>query len=252
MAKNCIFCGARANSKEDIPPRWVIRLLRKSPNEKVPMRTYRYGEKPKQWLTSHSALRVGKVCQECNNGWMSRLEEEVKPIFSPMILGSPATLTASQQERITTWLTKCALMYDSMDKGEVFYNGLDLLHFNKELTPLSDSVAWLGHYKGTMARSFVDHRTLRKTLASGELVKAHVLSMSMGHLVLQLASVKRIQYRHIVPAIELPTIGPNFTHALVQVWPMNLQGASWPPSVSLNDTERHLKLFAYRFGGDRV
>jgi hypothetical protein len=183
---------------------------------------------------------------------MSRLEEEVKPIFSPMILGSPAKLTASQQERITTWLTKCALLYDCMDKGEVFYNGLDRLHFNKDVTPLCDSIAWLGHYNGTMARSFVDHRTLQTTLASGDQVKTHVLSMSMGQLVLQLASVKRIRYRHIVPGIELSTIGPNFTHALVQVWPMNLQGVSWPPSVSLNDTERHLKFFAYRFGGDRV
>jgi hypothetical protein len=51
---------------------------------------------------------------------MSHLENDVKLILSPMVLGSPLTLTGSQQARITAWLAKTAMMYDSMDKGEVF------------------------------------------------------------------------------------------------------------------------------------
>lgn len=251
MDKTCIFCDGRVNSKEDLPPKWIIRLLKKSPKEKVPMRTYRYGQAPRQWMTGDSALRVGKVCKGCNNGWMSRLENDVKPIFSPMILGTSATLTASQQERITTWLTKCTLMYDSMDKGDVFYDVFDRQHFKKTVAPFSDTAAWLGHYSGTMARSFVDHRTLRTKFSSGGSVKTHVLTMCMGQLVLQITSVKRLE-GPLTPYTHLQTIGPRLTDALVQVWPWNLQGVPWPPSLSFNDTERHLKFFAYRFGGDKV
>lgn len=249
MKKTCIFCDGRVNSKEDILPRWVLRLLKKSCDERVPMRAQRYQGLPREWMTTDSALKVGNVCQECNNGWMSRLEAQVKPILSPMILGTPVVLTVSQQERVTAWLTKCAMMFDSMDKGEVFYDVLDRQHFRKNIAPYSDTAAWLGHYAGAMGRAFVDHRTLHTRLASGGSVKTHVLTMSMGKLVLQIVSVKRLEYLDLSPQIDLQTIGPRLNDALVQVWPLNFRDVSWPPSLSFNDKERHLRFFAYRFGG---
>ena len=128
MNKTCIFCNGRVDSNEDIWPKWVLRLLKKSHDERVPMRAQRYKEQPKEWPTKDSALKIGNVCQECNNGWMSRLEDQVKPILSPMILGKPVIVTPSQQERVTAWLTKCAMMFDSIDKGEVFSDVLDRQH----------------------------------------------------------------------------------------------------------------------------
>ena len=249
MSKACIFCGDRANSKEDVPPRWALRLLRKSAGEKVPIRTYRYGHSPRQWMTGDTATRIGTVCKGCNNGWMCRLEEEIKPIFLPMIFGVPARLTTAQQERITTWLTKCAMMLGSMGKGDVFYDGFDFLHFKKTIYPLCDTSVWLGHYKG-MGRSISDYRTLRTKLRSGGSIKTHVVTMSMGQLVLQFASVKRVEYQELLPQIDIPTFGPSLTSATVQIWPMKLRDVSWPPALSFDDSDRHLKLLVYRFGGD--
>ena len=249
MSKACIFCGDRANSKEDVPPRWALRLLRKSVGEKVSMRAYRYGHSPRQWMTGDTATRIGTVCKGCNNGWMCRLEEEIKPIFTPMIFGEALTLPTVQQERIATWLTKCAMMFDSMDKGDVFYDRLDSLHFKRTVYPLCDTSVWLGQYKGE-GRSISDHRTLRTKLKSADSIKTHVLTMSMGQLVLQIASVKRIEYQELSPQIDLPLYGPSLTNATVQIWPMKLGDVSWPPALSFDDSERHLKLLVYRFGGD--
>ncbi len=82
-------------------------------------------------------------------------------------------------------------------------------------------------------------------------MKTHVLTMCMGQLVLQITSIKRLDGQ-LTPYTQLQTIGPLLTDALVQIWPWNLKGAQWPPSLSFNDRERHLKFLAYRFGGDRV
>jgi hypothetical protein len=252
MKKTCIFCAGRVDSKEDVLPKWVLRLLKKSRAETVPMRAQRYQEAPKEWPTRESALKTGNVCQECNNGWMSQLEGQVKAILSPMIIGTPVVLTVSQQERVTAWLTKCAMMFDSMDKGEIFYDVLDRQHFRNKVAPYTDTAAWLGHYAGAMGRAFVDHRTLHTRLASGGSVKTHVLTMSMGQLALQIVSVKRLEYRELSPQIDLQTVGPRLTDVLVQVWPLSFRDVSWPPFLSFNDNERHLKIFAYRFGGDKV
>jgi hypothetical protein len=59
------------------------------------MRTRRIHEEPREYMTANTALKVGNVCQRCNNGWMSHLENDVKLILSPMVLGSPLTLTGS-------------------------------------------------------------------------------------------------------------------------------------------------------------
>jgi hypothetical protein len=183
------------------------------------MRAQRYKEQPKEWRTKDSALKIGNVCQECNNGWMSRLEDHVKPILSPMILGKSVIVKPSQQERVAAWLTKCAMMFDSMDKGEVFYDVLDRHDFRKRAAPYSETAAWLGHYAGSMGRAFADHRTLHTKFASGGSVKTHVLTMSIGQVVLQIVSIKRLEYLDLAPQTDLLTNGPQLTDALVQIWP---------------------------------
>jgi hypothetical protein len=250
MSKSCIFCNAPANSKEHVPPGWSLRLLRRTEDEKVPMRTYRFGQPPQQWMTGDTAIRTGNVCKGCNNGWMCRLEEENIPTLTPMIFGTAVTLKPTQQERITTWMNKCAMVFDGMDKGDVFYDGLDRMHFKNKVSPLCDTSVWLGHYKGA-GRSISEHRTLRTRFKSGDSIKNHVLTMSIGQLVLQITSVKRLEYKDLTPEISLTMYGPSLKDALIQIWPLNLQEVSWPPPLSFNDSDRHLKLLAYRFGGER-
>lgn len=215
------------------------------------MRTRRINAEPRDYMTTDTALKVGNVCQRCNNGWMSRLENEVKPIISPMVLGTPVTLTASQQVQITAWLTKTAMMYDSMDKGEVFYDGLDRHHFRKAATPLSDTYAWLGCYsESSFLRGSVFHQTLTRKLTSGNSYKMHLLTMNISQFIAQIASVKRLAHGDLATMIDLPTIGPNLTEALVQVCPVHLLDVKWPPALSIS-TDR-LKALAHRFGGEKV
>ena len=251
MDKICIFCGSRANSNEDVWPKWVLKLLRKSDDEIVPMKTHRYQQPPREYSTADSALKVGNVCEGCNNGWMSKLENEVKSILCPMILGTSGTLTASHQGRIVTWLTKTAMMYDSMDKGEVFYDELDRHHFRKAVTPFLDTHAWLGCYsESSSLRGSVFHQTLKRKLSSGNFYKQHLLTMSIGHFVAQIASVKRLAPGDLATIIDFPTSGPNLNDALVQVWPVSLRDVKWPPALSISTD--WLKALAHRFGGDMV
>jgi hypothetical protein len=249
MKKTCIFCARRADSDEDVIPKWIPRLLRKQEGERVPMRTSRFGHKPHEQLAGESIQKVGSVCDQCNNGWMSRLEEKVKPILKPMMLGNAVTLTAQQQERITTWMTKCAMMYESMATGEVFFNGLDRHHFWKTGSPLDSTAVWLGQYTGGI-RIIANYRLLSRQQNPGGSVKILVLTLVLGKLALQLTTARGT---HVIPKIELPTMDlENTQDLLVQVWPMNLLGVKWPPLCSFDDEIKRIKYLVVRFGGKEL
>lgn len=52
----------------------------------------------------------GRVCEECNNGWMSALETEAMPILKPLIDGTTSLLSIADDERaiVAKWATKTA------------------------------------------------------------------------------------------------------------------------------------------------
>ncbi|MFO0699749.1 MAG: hypothetical protein U0236_11005 [Nitrospira sp.] len=249
MKKICIFCARRADSDEDVIPKWIPRLLRKQERERVPMRTTRFGHEPHDQLAGESIQKVGSVCSQCNNGWMSRLEEDVKPILKPMMLGNAVTLTAKQQERIATWMTKLAMMYESMATGEVFYNGLDRQHFWKTGSPLDSTAVWLGQYTGGI-RIIVDYRLLSRRQNPGGSIRILVLTLVLGKLALQLTTARGT---HLIPKIELPTmVLENTQDLLIQVWPWNLLGIKWPPLYGFDDETTRIKYLVVRFGGKEL
>jgi hypothetical protein len=183
---------------------------------------------------------------------MSQLEDKAKPILTPMILGNAMTLTALQQLTIAAWLTKCAMVFDSKDKGEIFYDALDRRHFRIQLEPSFDATnVWLGIFYGTSGLGgFTDHRTLRTKLGSGGTVKSHVHTMLFGHLVLQIVSIKRLVHEDCPLRIKMqPEFDRLWNDLTIQIWPTNLQSAQWPPPLEFDESEHHLKLFANRFGG---
>lgn len=235
---------------------WLLKLLKKRADEKVPMSVRLYGESTfKHWLTTNSAIRSKNVCKQCNNGWMSQLEDEAMPVLSLMILGNSASITPLQQLTISVWVTKCAMLFDSMDKGEVFYDVLDRLHFGKTLSPsFSSTNIWLGVCLGKYGhRAWTDHRTLTARLRSGSPAKAHVLTMVFGCLVLQIVSIKRLVYEERPIGIKMEMMPGPWDQAAIQIWGnANIMSVQWPPALSINDSEEDLKLFSNRFGGDQT
>ena len=48
--------------------------------------------------------RLKVVCERhCNNGWMSRLEEEAKPCLTKLIKGEMASLNPQEQDGVAAW-----------------------------------------------------------------------------------------------------------------------------------------------------
>ncbi len=115
---NCIFCGAvltnsslnqsASRTKEHVYARWFRDYV---VNDKIKMfisdgktTTFcRQTELEKFWNRS--------VCKSCNNGWMSRLEEEVDPILDKLKSGTDFNLLSlGEVETLARWTGKTTIV----------------------------------------------------------------------------------------------------------------------------------------------
>ncbi|GAA4705496.1 hypothetical protein [Nocardioides conyzicola] len=167
MAKylTCPFCGDHGiRTDEHVWAQWMhdtpgaVELLSESHGERV-QRDYfkptrdvdgRYQSEPAQlgpmatWLPN---VKV-PVCEACNSGWMSQLEEQVKGILGPFILEGkhPLRLGADDLRTIATWATKSWMSYALLrpPHNNPFTEG-EYRTMASSPAPLARSQIWLFH-----------------------------------------------------------------------------------------------------------
>jgi hypothetical protein len=122
---SCYFCGAAGSiTKEHVWPKWLHPY---APDvASTPTRTERsigftrtgeseMSETPTRVRTTQGSVLVTRprqVCGQCNGGWMSRLEQEVRPVLDRIRTGAnEATYLSAPDARVLAhWATKTAWM----------------------------------------------------------------------------------------------------------------------------------------------
>ena len=102
----CVFCGEtnRKMSNEHVWPEWVRNLL----PPKVLDDKYTYRFETDEGIVREVSfplfeLTVKDVCEDCNTGWMHRLEDAVKMILPGMLQGRGRVLHEGEQTKIAAW-----------------------------------------------------------------------------------------------------------------------------------------------------
>ena len=116
MARACIFCGAKADTKEHIFPDWINRLITTADFEGIAF-TIDRGEITEQRThraTRAAGMKARIVCRACNNGWMSDLEADAEKLLTPLMLGSQTTLTTEQQLFAAFWAVKTSMVGETI------------------------------------------------------------------------------------------------------------------------------------------
>jgi hypothetical protein len=93
--RKCPLCLVnRADTREDVLPKWARRRLRK-------LGTYKGNQLPSVLLP---------LCHDCNGTLGKRFENETAPILGPMMDGNSRVLSPSDQELIGSWIVKTLLL----------------------------------------------------------------------------------------------------------------------------------------------
>jgi hypothetical protein len=118
--RTCRGCGKQMRgtaTREHILPQWLHSHI-ELPGVRLEHRAV--DEQGITLLRSHGLnnFTLKSLCNSCNNGWMSRLEADVKPLLLPLIEGkrSAGSLTAEETSLLARWAFKTAFMILSGQK----------------------------------------------------------------------------------------------------------------------------------------
>jgi hypothetical protein len=108
----CLFCGLplHKRSREHVLPEWLQNHLGISDFPLTPTHTTPRGVVVNRRAHPVSELVAGRVCEDCNSGWMSRLEVAAMPVLKPLMDGqrTPEQLDEAERRVVGRWTLKTA------------------------------------------------------------------------------------------------------------------------------------------------
>lgn len=230
----CPFCGSTGKlTAEHVLGNWLSRIgldLEPVPHGAGPLN--RVG----QGLGVRPPFRqTVRVCAECNNGWMSRLEVVAGRVLTPFILGEPGQIEAQDVGAIAVWLQKTALtamLVSSEDQRNAGY-GLPSSEYRElwgllrdEVQPLPASQFWIGRYEGV--RDWSVRVTPLVVTAQGlpelQQPQGYAMTIVLGQLVLH-------GVRFTTPSLQVEL---TTRHQLPQLWPTT-GPITWPRGATVVD-----------------
>src|SRR2546428_2169378 len=150
----CVWCRnqlSASRAKEHVVPDWLLRHLKVS-SETVEATIAATADENVVSVRRHilDAMKEGRVCEECNCGWMSDLEQAAKPVLVPVIDGQRSVLTLSASERllVARWAAKTAFMLNSSSDQSNMGMRVPVEHFDFLRTHLDELPSGVGVFTG--------------------------------------------------------------------------------------------------------
>lgn len=217
----CLFCPNQANSKEHLFPDWALKRI--SPRE--PLR--RKIGKSVLKVTDNSNVEFKTVCKRCNENWMSALESSSIPIIGPMIADISRTLDIVEQTTVAVWVTKTAMILDSIRKPKRFYEESECEKLRIDSGIPHGTKIWIGGYIGNSLHAGDSNFRIRiKDFDVGAGISATFL---LGHFVAQISTVR------IFPQFSgrIVEVFPDsvWNKSIVRIWPTKISSFMWPPQI---------------------
>ncbi len=248
----CIFCGPTTAkmTKEHLVPDWVSLLFHRAPKGNQYRVEHYSASQAGAQKTIYPAPSLNRrarvVCKDCNEGWLSTLENNyAKPLLTPLILGFHGrTFSHDQLAVVNSWTMKSAFVFEhgtSEAETARFYSQAERSAFMATLAPPESAYIWLAEFRGgpKSHRGFQMIHSLRYELDDPPgICKAQVVTITIGNFAFQVFAGRWPE--------RFRPIAPRAWHrSTVAVWPFHSCAVRWPPSQYL--TPETLELFAYRF-----
>lgn len=204
------------------------------------------GKDIKQSGEPHSgSLRC--VCGACNNGWMSKLQSDAKPILLPLLNGEPFRLFRRQQTILAAWITMFTIVSEFRDRTgmQIAIPPADGRWLKERLDAPKGWKIWIGLYerkdwKGIWSHAAVpiaSREHIPETVGSGRPIpNTQSTAVVIGKLYVHVLSsvLPTFVQRHELDSAILPRIRPFRTSPI-----------SWPPKVTLDDEKATRIAFAF-------
>jgi hypothetical protein len=210
-ARACLFCGsdlAAAPSREHIFPQWLLRHYEAASTLVEP--TYMVIDERQTLSVRRSTfdgLLEGRICAECNSGWMSRLETDAQSVVLAMAEGQRRLSPLGDEERLclARWATKTAYTLNSAANFPLKVPSEHLVYLASQGAPVDgvrvygaqcEGHAKLGWVQGPIWRT--ESETLAQQRYDALAHESYKVALQLGRLMLLVAYWPDPRWRHIL------------------------------------------------------
>lgn len=249
----CIFCSGTGLSKEHIWSDWISGLIpRNDEHGEYWGSMHRAGgSRDVEWTTppGNSARqgsvlqrKVRKVCEQCNNGWMSRVVDRAKPHVERMILDKAIQLNRKEQTNLAAWIGVTTVIQEFANRQGARRIPLEerTSLMSTKAPPLSWSI-WVAKYTGEW---WAPMRHYHIPMSYSKQSNANELNGPSGELQLTtftlgclLVHVFTSTQAEMIAAYRLYIGGASNAGKLQQLWPIVADTMNWPPTYPFRDRE---------------
>lgn len=235
-ARACIFCGAPADTREHILPSWLQGVL---PSRDAVVHFRELGLRDPErieWEGKPFRERTRFVCEVCNGGWMSRLEEASKPLLAPAVARTgPLRLAPASQAIVATWATKTVLVFQATQADEPMAPADHFAHVRQYERPPPGVTVWIGsHYRSRFdpINSVYIQKPLSIESLDDRLSVPEGPFGYFGFLAVGGVSFLVIGHRHLNRVVI--TCREPIKDAVSKIWPVSTPPVAWPPDLMMD------------------
>ena len=201
-------------------PAWIGRdLLQQQSGARIAAR-YRLGNDvdARIWEDKDPfSITVRRFCEECNSGWMSRLETTAQSHLLPLFGGANHTLGTAAQSIVAAWFFKMACVYDVVGPGG-HVPSIHREEFFRTRQPPSGVVVHLAPRRVGDELPPVIQQRLREAQFEGGQIEAYKAVIAIGHVIAQVIGF---------PGFESAEGTEDMASAATRIWPAVAEIA-WP------------------------
>jgi hypothetical protein len=219
-------------SREHLWPAWTRRTFSEEEQaELIPHEMeIQGGVQIDTWNAPVFTATTKTVCEPCNNGWMSALEDRAKPFAEPLILGQQQTINNDGKVAISLWAyLKVLLLQQTAEPvlpKESYETFFDIQ--GEDLLPLNTSI-FIARHVGPRQGQY-QHRLLARP-GHEDRPTCFIATFTIRELVVQV--VKNFTAHEPLMLERDPRVEGN--DALI--WPAAPDDVDWPVGPGLDDQE---------------
>jgi len=135
-------------------------------------------------------VKIKCVCYECNHGWMSDLENRIKPNVSGMVHDLSVSLTIEDQRGIALWAVKTAMVLQgAIAQGRTrFYTTQECEQLRVSSLIPERTLIWVGRLSESALFAAGTHIWQQDNL--GVTHSGHAATFIVGYLIFQVLSIR--------------------------------------------------------------
>jgi len=225
--QRCPFCNEPNATEEHAFPQWLSRELTTIGG--LIDRTAQHLPRPLR--------KVGAtvpVCGSCNNRWLSVLENDVRPVLTPLVRGEERQLDLREQRLLAAWASKTAMMLDIASGNPVIPAGF-FQELRQQREALATQFVWIAGYGGGKWAAWVSHGGLHLGIEEREPANGFVTTFTAFRVVFQVVG-------HFTRGGADFNDDRIYQDALARIWPPGDGPISWPPNRIVFDDPWLIKL----------